>query len=453
MKIAVIGCTHAGTFAIKTILAEHPDASVTVYEKNDNISFLSCGIALYLGKQVKDPQGLFYSSPDELKKLGATVKMQHEVTNVDPEAKTIEVTNLSDHQQFEDSYDKLVVTTGSWPVIPPIKGVDNPNVYLCKNLNHAEELFQTAPSKKRIMVIGAGYIGAELAEAYSTTGHEVTLVDGVDRIMSKYFDKEFTDVVEDDYKNHGVTLALDQQVTEISGTDTVTVKTTKGTYETDMVIMCVGFKPNTSLFKGKLDMIENGALITNEYMQTSNPDIYAAGDSVAVHYNPTHSLAYIPLATNAVRQGILVGKNIETPTVKYMGTQSSSGLKLYDRTIVSTGLTMAAAKAKGVKAESVTITDNYRPEFMPSTEPVLMSLVFDPDTRQILGGALMSTYDVSQSANTLSVCIQNQNTIDDLAMVDMLFQPQFDRPFNYLNILGQAAQEQAAKLASKMPVK
>ncbi|MFD1124432.1 FAD-dependent oxidoreductase [Lentilactobacillus raoultii] len=449
MKIAVIGCTHAGTFAVKTILSEHPDAQVTVYEKNDNISFLSCGIALYLGQQVKDPQGLFYSNPEELKQLGADVRMNHDVINVDPTNKTLTVTDLSQNKQFTDTYDKLVATTGSWPIIPPIDGIDNPNVYLCKNWNHAQELFQTAPAKKRITVVGAGYIGAELAEAYSLTGHDVTLIDGAERVMSKYFDRKFTDTVEHDYQAHGVTLALNQQVTKISGKDTVTITTTKGHYETDLVIMCVGFKPNTTLFKGKLDMLENGALITNEYMQTSDPNIYAAGDSVAVHYNPTHKLAYIPLATNAVRQGILVGKNIENPTVKYMGTQSSSGLKLYNRTIVSTGLTMAAAKQQGINAQAVTMTDNYRPEFMPTTEPVLMSLVYNPENRQILGGALMSSHDVSQSANVLSVCIQNQNTIDDLAMVDMLFQPQFDRPFNYLNLLGQAAQKQLA--ATKEP--
>ncbi len=339
----------------------------------------------------------------------------------------------------------MVVTSGSWPVIPPIKGVDNPNVYLCKNWNHAQKLFETAPSKKRITIIGGGYIGAELAEAYSTTGHEVTLLDGADRVMSKYFDEQFTSVVERDFADHGVTLGLDQQVKEISGNGPVTIKTTKGTYETDLIVMSVGFRPNTDLFKGELEMTENGALITNDYMQTSNPDIFAAGDSAAVHYNPTHSLSYVPLATNAVRQGILVGKNIVKPTVKYMGTQSSSGLKLYDKTIVSTGMTMAAATQRGMNAHEVIVKDNYRPEFMPSTEPVLMSLVYDPVSRRILGGSLLSTHDVSQSANTLSVCIQNKNTIDDLAMVDMLFQPQFDRPFNYLNILAQAAQAKEAK--------
>lgn len=446
MKVTVIGCTHAGTFAIKQILADHPDAEVTVYERNDNISFLSCGIALYLGGQVADPQGLFYSSPEELQQLGADVQMAHNVLAVDAQAKTVTVEDLTTHEQTTASYDKLIMTAGSWPIVPKIPGIDSTKVKLCKNWNHAQALIEAAKTAKRITVIGAGYIGAELAEAYSTTGHQVTLIDAQDRVMPKYFDAQFTDVIEQDYRDHGVQLALGETVARFQDTaDGLTITTDQGSYDTDLAILCIGFRPNTGLLKGQVEMTPNGAILTDDYMRSSNPDIFAAGDSAAVHYNPTHKNAYIPLATNAVRQGILVGKNLTTPTVKYLGTQSSSGLALYGRTIVSTGLTLEAAKLQGVAADQVIITDNYRPEFMPTTEPVLMSLVFDPTTRRILGGALMSTYDVSQSANTLSVCIQNNNTIDDLAMVDMLFQPNFDRPFNYLNILAQAAQ---AKLAN-----
>jgi len=446
MKVTVIGCTHAGTFAIKQILADHPDAEVTVYERNDNISFLSCGIALYLGGQVADPQGLFYSNPEELHNLGANVQMSHNVLAVDPDAKTVTVEDLTTHEQATHSYDKLVMTSGSWPIVPKIPGIDSDKVKLCKNWSHAQALIEDAKTAKRITVIGAGYIGAELAEAYSTTGHEVTLIDAQDRVMPKYFDAQFTDVIEQDYRDNGVKLALGETVASFKDTaDGLTITTNQGSYDTDLAILCIGFRPNTDLLKGKVDMAQNGAIITDDYMRSSNPDIFAAGDSAAVHYNPTHKNAYIPLATNAVRQGILVGKNLTKPTVKYMGTQSSSGLALYGRTIVSTGLTLEAAKLQGVNADQVIITDNYRPEFMPTTEPVLMSLVFDPDTKRILGGALMSKYDVSQSANTLSVCIQNNNSVDDLAMVDMLFQPNFDRPFNYLNILAQAAQAKLAK--------
>ncbi|WP_125573646.1 FAD-dependent oxidoreductase [Levilactobacillus huananensis] len=446
MKVTVVGCTHAGTFAIKQILAENPEADVTVYERNDVISFLSCGIALYLGGKVADPQGLFYSSPEELTRLGANVQMSHNVLNIDPDMKTVTVENMTTHEQTTNTYDKLVMTSGSWPIVPNIPGINSPQVKLCKNWAHAQALIEDAKTAKHITVIGAGYIGAELAEAYSTTGHEVTLIDAMDRVMPKYFDSEFTDVIEQDYRDNHVQLALGETVQSFTTQNGhLTIQTDKKTYQTDLAIMCIGFRPNTDLLKGKVDMAANGAIITDDYMRSSNPDIFAAGDSAAVHYNPTHQNAYIPLATNAVRQGILVGKNLIKPTVKYMGTQSSSGLVLYGRTIVSTGLTLASAKQQGVAAEQVIVKDNYRPEFMPTTEPVLMSLVYDPESRRILGGTLMSKYDVSQSANTLSVCIQNENTIDDLAMVDMLFQPNFDRPFNYLNILAQAAQAQAEK--------
>ncbi|CAI2651832.1 NADH oxidase [Apilactobacillus kunkeei] len=445
MKVIVIGCTHAGTFAVKQILKEHPDAQVTVYERNDNISFLSCGIALYLDGKVKDPQGLFYSNPKELSDLGADVKMLHSVKSVDTDAKTIEVENLDSHDVFTDKYDKLVMTTGSRPVLPPIEGRDNKNVFFCKNWHDAQILFEKAKDHKRIAVVGAGYIGAELAEAFSNHGHETTLINSDSHVLSKYFDKKFTDKIEELYADHNVKLELGVRVQKFSGDDELTLSTGDHDIKADMAILCVGFQPNTELLTGKVDMMDNGAIITNEYMQSSNPDIFAAGDSAAVHFNPSETNEYIPLATNAVRQGILVGKNIEKPTTKYMGTQSSSGLQLYDYALVSTGMTVGMAERKGMKASSVVIEDNYRPEFMPTTEKVLMELVYDPSTRRILGGSLMSRYDISQSANTLSVLIQNKNTIDDLAMVDMLFQPNFDRPFHYLNILGQAAQAQEEK--------
>lgn len=450
MKVIVIGCTHAGTAAVNQILASNPDTEVTIYERNDNVSFLSCGIALYLGGQVADPQGLFYSSPEQLAELGATVHMQHDVTDVDTENHEITVTDLKTGASKTDHYDKLVVTTGSWPVIPPIDGIDSPNVYLCKNWTHAQNLWEAAKPAKRVIVIGGGYIGTELVEAYQKQGKEVTLIDGLPRILNKYLDKEFTDRVEQNFVDHGIKMALNQMVQGFSDDGKeVSVKTDKGSYTADMAILCVGFRPNTGLLKGKVDMNANGSIKTNDYMQTSDPDIHGAGDSVAVHYNPTQKDAYIPLATNAVRQGTLVGLNIFKPTRKYMGTQSTSGLMLFGQTIVSSGMTLEHAQAENVPAAAVTFEDNYRPEFMPTTKPVLMQLVYNPETREILGAQFMSEHDVSQSANVISVMIQNHNTIDDLGFVDMFFQPIYDRPFNYLNLLGQAAIAHAAEAVTE----
>ncbi|ANZ99667.1 NADH oxidase [Carnobacterium divergens] len=450
MKVVVVGCTHAGTAAVKTILNEHPDASVSVYERNDNVSFLSCGIALYVGGVVKDPAGLFYSSPEELASMGAEINMEHNVKNIDNENKVVLIENLKTGETFEENYDKLVMTTGSWPIIPPIDGINSENILLCKNYNQANEIIKESKNAKKIVIVGGGYIGIELVEAFAESGKQVTLVDGLDRILNKYLDAEFTSVLEHDLQERGVTLALNQTVEKFVANESgavTAVKTPVGEYEADLVILCVGFKPNTDLLKDKVEMLPNGAIVVDEYMRTSDEAIFAAGDSCAVHYNPTGGSAYIPLATNAVRMGALVGKNIVSPTVKYRGTQATSGLYLFGFNIGSTGLTENSAPHFGVEVRSVVVEDNYRPEFMPTTEKVTMKLVYEVGTNRIVGGQIMSKYDVTQSANTLSLCVQNKMTIEDLAYVDFFFQPHFDRPWNYLNILAQAAVEQERKLA------
>ncbi|EFQ54058.1 FAD-dependent oxidoreductase [Limosilactobacillus oris] len=446
MKIVIIGCTHAGTITASQVLSQHPDAEVTIYEKNDNVSFLSCGIATYLGGVAKNIDDMFYSSPEALAQLGAAVHMQHEVTAVDLQKKTLQVKDLVSGEETEDHYDKLMVTTGSWPVIPNLPGIDDPNVYLCKNYNHAQKLFEVAQNAQKVVVIGGGYIGVELVEAYSKQGKQVTLIDGNDRLLSKYYDAKYTDIVTKDFEDHQVTLALGELVAGFEPADQgVRVKTNRGSYDADIAILCIGFRPNTSLFKDQLEFNADGSIKTNAYMQTSDPDVYGAGDSVAVHYNPTNQEAYVPLATNAVRQGIIAGTNLYGNTMTYMGTQSTSGLQLYDNAMSSTGMTLESAKAAGFDADAVTFEDHYRPEFMPTNATVIGTVVWDRSNNQILGAQFMSKLDISMYANAVSVMIQNHNTIDFMAMVDMLFQPNFDRPFNFINLLGQQAVAKAVK--------
>ena len=441
MKVVVVGCTHAGTAAIKNIKALDPTIDITVYERNDNISFLSCGIALYVGGVVKNQNELFYSSPEELKQLGVNTNMRHEVLSIDYQNKTLEVRNLETDDVKTDHFDKLVIATGSWPIIPPIEGIRSENVLLSKNFNHANEIIAHASHVQKIAVVGAGYIGVELAEAFEMMGKEVVLIDAEDRIMPKYLDKEFTDRAEKAFTDHGITLALGQKVKGFTvSKDQVThISTDKETFEVDMVIMCVGFRPNTQLFKNDLDTTPNGALIVNEYMQTSNPDVYACGDCANIYYNPTKESKYIPLATNAVRMGTLVGLNIKGPNVKYVGTQGTSGIKIYNWSISSTGLTEGVAKDAGINYGTVTVTDNNRPEFMPTYDEVTLKIVFDKNSRRILGGQIISESDVTEKINTLSVCIQKEMTVEELAFVDFFFQPHFNKPWGLLNLAGLAA--------------
>ncbi len=441
MKVAVIGCTHAGTSAIVNTAKLYPDAQITVYERNDNISFLSCGIALYVGGVVKDPDGLFYSSPEKLEGLGVDTKMRHEIVSVDTDRKTLKVRNLVTSETFDDTYDKLIITTGSWPIVPKLEGIDLDNILLSKNYRHSNTIIEKARHAKHITVVGAGYIGVELVEAFQQNGKQVTLIDSADRILNKYLDREFSDQIENSFRKKGIELALGQTVTSFQGEEGRVTKviTDKGEIQTDLVILCIGFRPNTGLFKGQVDMLDNGAIVVDSYMQTSKPDVYAAGDCCSVLYNPTGKMMYIPLATNAVRMGTLVARNLVKHTTPYMGTQGTSGLKIYEHNIASTGLTEGAAKDEGLQVEAVTITDHYRPEFMPTSESVTLKVVYETETRRVIGAQVISKADLTQSINTLSVCIQNRMTIDQLAFIDFFFQPHYNKPWNFLNTAGLQA--------------
>ncbi|WP_294367061.1 FAD-dependent oxidoreductase [uncultured Clostridium sp.] len=442
MKIVIVGCTHAGTAAVVNLKELHPESEITIYEKNDNLSFLSCGIALNVGGVIKETKNLFYNSPENLAKMGVVTNMKHEVLNIDFENKTLKVKNLLNNEDFEDNYDKLVLTLGSWPIVPKFEGGDLDNILLCKNHDHAIEIIEKSKNAKNVVIIGAGYIGVELVEAFEMQGKNVTLIDAEERIMAKYLDKEFTDIAEKEFVDRGVNLVLGEKVSKFEGENGKVTKvvTNNGSYEGDLVVLCIGFAPNTKLVQGKLDTLPNGAIIIDEYMRTSKEDVFAAGDCCVVKYNPAHDTRYIPLATNAVRMGTLVARNIVEPTLKYMGTQGTSGIKIYEKCIASTGLTEEVAKATTkMNVASVELTDNYRPEFMPTYLPATIKLVFDKDTRRVIGGQIISDIDLTQFMNTLSVVIQNEMTIEELAMTDFFFQPHFNKPWSLLNAVALKA--------------
>ncbi|RDB32862.1 FAD-dependent oxidoreductase [Exiguobacterium sp. RIT594] len=448
MKVAVIGCTHAGTAAVKELTSQHEQLDITVYERNDNVSFLSCGIALHVGGVVEHAESLFYSSPDELAELGADMRLKHDVLEIDSTNQTIVAKNLVTGETVYDTYDKLIMTTGSWPIIPMLPGIELNQIELCKNYHHAQTIIKKATDAERITVVGAGYIGAELVEAFEAYGKDVTFIDSADRILNKYLDRSFTDIIENELTDRGIRLELNQTVQSFTGVDgnVTQVVTDKGTFETDLVILCVGFRPSTELLKGQIDMLPNGAIIVDDYMRTSNPNIFAAGDSCAVYYNPARTHAYIPLATNAVRMGTLVGKNLLAPTIRYQGTQGTSGLRLYDLNIASTGLTEDAAPFFGLEVTSTTVQDAYRPEFMPTAENVQLKLVYETTTHRLVGAQIISKVDLTQAMNTLSVAIQNDMTLEELAFVDFFFQPHYNKPWNLLN---QAALQGMKELTSE----
>ncbi|WP_304331988.1 FAD-dependent oxidoreductase [Brachyspira innocens] len=450
MKVIVIGCNHAGTWAAKTLKATDPNCQVVTYDRNDNISFLACGIALWVGGVVKDPKGLFYASPESLKAEGIDVYMGHEVMSIDWANKKLHVKELKTGKEFDDNYDKLILATGSWPVTPPIEGLMQEGTeYGLKKGIFFSKLFQQGqdiidelkkPEVKRVMVVGAGYIGVELIEAFKNHGKEVILMEAMPRVMANYFDKEITDEAEKRIKEAGIEMHLGETVKKFEGEDRVkTVVTDKGSYDVDMVVMSVGFKPNSELYKDYLKTLPNGAIIVDTTMKTSDENVYAIGDCAAVYSCSSKNNEYIALATNAVRMGIVAANNVLGKKVNYCGTQGSNAICVFGYNMASTGWSEETAKKKGLKVKSNFFKDAERPEFMPSYEDVLVKIIYMEDSGRIVGAQIASKHNHAEAIHAFSLAIANEMTVQDFALSDFFFLPHYNKPLSWMTMVAYTA--------------
>lgn len=441
-KIVIIGANHAGTACTNTILGNYKDHEVVVFDANSNISFLGCGMALWIGDQISGSDGLFYCDKNQLENNGAKVYMETKVSRVDYDKKVVYATR-EDGTEIEEAYDKLVLATGSLPIVPDIPGKDLKNVQLVKLFQHAQEVVDKLdqPHLKNIVVVGAGYIGVELAEAFKRKDKKVTLIDVEERSLASYYDPEFTDLMDSNLSEHGITLAYGERVQEIIGTDKAEkVVTDKNTYDADMAIFCVGFKPNNALGVDHIEMIGNGAYKVDLHQETSQKDVYAIGDCATVWDNSIDDINYIALATNAVRSGIVAGHNAAGTGLASIGVQGSNGICIYDLKMVSTGISETRAKQLGLEVLTTSFEDLQKPAFIETENPkVKIKIVYDKVTRVILGAQMASTYDMSMGIHLFSLAIQEKVTIDRLALTDIFFFPHFNQPYNYITMAALSA--------------
>ncbi len=436
-KIVVVGANHAGTCCVNTILDNYKGNEVTVFDSNSNISFLGCGMALWIGKQIDGPDGLFYSSKEKLQEKGAKIYMETRVDSIDFEKKIVYATGKNG-EKHEETYDKLVLATGSWPIEPNIPGADLENVQYVKLYQHAEEVIKKLDSDdsiKNVTVVGAGYIGVELAEAFQRWGKNTTLIDIADCCLSTYYDDVFTTKMSDVLKKNGVNLEYAQRVVKIEGTNHVEkVITDKKEIDADMVVLAVGFNPNSSLGKQNLELFKNGAYKVDLTQMTSMPDVYAIGDCATVYDNSIKDTSYIALATNAVRSGIVAAHNVCGTKLESIGVQGSNGISIYGYNMVSTGLTLKQALNNGYDADCTDFTDNQKPEFIRENQEVSIRIVYDKKTRRVLGAQIASYYDVSMGIHMFSLAVQEGVTIDKLKLLDIFFLPHFNKPYNYITM-------------------
>lgn len=441
-KIIVIGANHAGTAAVNFLTSLSKDNQVIVYDRNTNISFLGCGMALWIGNQIKGSDGLFYSSKEKLEEKGAKVHMEAEIDRIDF-AKKVVYGKFKDGSKIEESYDKLILATGSLPIVPKLKGMDLENVQQVKIFQNAQAVIEKLknPEIKNVAVIGAGYIGVELAEAFKRHNKNVVLIDAMSSSLSNYYDSDFTALMDENLKSHGINLAYNQMVKEIKGNGKVeAIVTDKGEYPCEMAVVCIGFRPNTELGKDSLETFRNGAYIVNRKQETSIKDVYAIGDCAVVYDNAIGDKNYIALATNAVRSGIVAAHNASGIELESLGVQGSNGINIYDLKMVSTGITESRAKKLGMDVEVTDFEDLQKAPFMETQNPkVKIRIVYDKKTRVIVGAQMASEHDMSMGIHLFSLAIQEKVTIDKLKLLDIFFLPHFNQPYNYITMAAISA--------------
>lgn len=446
MKVIVVGSSHGGYEAVRGILREAPDTEIQWYEKGDFVSFLSCGMQLYLEGVVKNVNDVRYETPEHARANGVSVFVHQEVTQLDPAKHEVTVHDLTHDTTRTEKYDKIVLSVGAVPATLPVPGSDLANVYAMRGRDWAMKLKAKTvdPTVQNVAVIGAGYIGVEAAEVFAKAGKHVTLIDIIPRALGLYLDQEFTDILTDTMKAHDIYPATGQSVSQFTGKDgkVTGVQTDQGDYPADLVVVTAGIRPATEWLKNTLTLDQKGLITVDDHQQTSAPDVYAVGDATLVPYAPTDGQLRIALATVARRQGRIAAKNILGEPTKMPAVSGASALSVFDYHFASVGVKAGTADALGVTAKSTFVTDTAQPAFVPveaGNTPVYFKLTYAPDSKRILGAQIMSKRDVTANINAISLAIQGKMTLDDLAYADFFFQPGFDRPWNIMNVAAQAA--------------
>lgn len=403
---------------------------------------------MYLEGVVKDVNSIRYMTAEEMEQRGVRVFTNTEITKVIPDKHEVEVLDHVSGQTRKETYDKLILSPGANPFILPVPGHELQNIETMRGRQDTIDLklHSVDPDIQNVVVVGGGYIGIEAAEAFVKAGKNVTLVDIITRPLGLYLDQEFTDILEKEMTNNGMNLAMEEKVVEFVGKDGKVSKvvTDKGEYPAELVVMSAGVRPNTAWLQGAVDMHSNGMIKTDEYMRTSAEDVFAVGDATLIQYNPGQTTVNIALATNARRQGRYAVKNLEEVNYPFPGVQGSSALRVFHYKFASTGLNDQMADRLKIETKSVLLDQDTLMDFVPANmkERMLFKLVYDPKTHAILGAQIMSKKDLTANINAISIAIQTKFTIEQLAYADFFFQPEFDTPWNLLNMAGLKALHQ-----------
>lgn len=422
MHYVIIGGDAAGMSAAMQIIRNDEQAEITVLEKGPIYSYGQCGLPYVIGGLIESTEKLIARSVDSFRlKYGIDARILHEVSSINFKQKTVCGTNYENGQPFTVPYDRLLIATGASPIVPKWEGATSENVHVVKTISDTERLIQSLDDRVQdVVIIGGGYIGLELAENIHRLHKRIRIIQRSSHI-AKMFDPDMAKHLHSEAERHGVMLTLNEQVQAI---EDGRIKTNLNTYKADLIIASIGIRPNTTFLKDTgMNMLDNGAIIVNDKMETSIPDIYAAGDCATHFHIVKQTQDYIPLGTTANKQGRIAGLNMSGKTRLFSGITGTSVMKFFDLIAASTGIIENDAKKLGIPHKTSSIQTKDIAGYYPGALPLHIKLLYHLDTGLLLGGQAIGINGAEKRIDVLATALFNKMTIEELEDLDLSYSP------------------------------
>ncbi len=434
--LVIIGGVAAGTKAASKARREKPELKITLYTDEKYISYSACGMPYYIQGIIPTEKRLLVRSPEEFKTgENIDIHLLHRVTKIMPRKNSVAVKNLETGEEFEDEYTNLLIATGSRSIVPELEGVDNSRVYKLKTIEDAIKIKEAVKTAKKAVIVGGGYIGVEMAEAFHALGIKTTIIERSSHVLGT-FDPDLAYQVQRHIGEKGVKVLTN---TDASG-ELAEIK------EADIIIMAVGVRPNVELAKeAGIEIGETGAVKVNARMQTSIPNIYAAGDCAESINRITRKPAWVPLGSTANKQGRIAAMNITGDYAEFGGILGSLVVKVFDYTASKTGLSEKEARQLGCEYEIAIVPHRDRSGYMPESRDIIIKLIAEKGTGRLLGIQAVGEGDADKRVNTVASAITANMTVSEFIHTDLTYAPPYSPAIDPLLVAAQILRNKIKK--------
>lgn len=441
MKVLIVGGVAGGASAAARLRRVSESSEIIIFEQGPYVSFANCGLPYHLSGTIKEREQLLVTSAEDLHNLlNLDVRTNQEVLAIDRANKTVNVRDLLNQRDYTESYDKLLLSPGASPIVPPLPGVDHEGVFVLHNIPELDAIVDWIKkhNPKKAVVVGGGFIGLEVAENLVELGLKVDLVEMLNQVMAPV-DYELAAEVHQHLEMHGVNLHLGDGLKGIvdGQQSPLQVNTSSGLeLATDLVILSIGVRPNSKLAKDAgLEMEPRGHIWVNNHMQTSDPDIYAVGDAVQIDSRLTGKPTFLALAGPASKQARVAADNIAGREATFKGVIGTSVVKIFDLTVAGTGLNSRQLKEAQIPFDSVTAHENNHAGYYPGAAPIQLKLLFGPQG-QVYGAQAVGTSGVDKRIDVIATAVHGKMTVYDLEELELSYAPPFGSSRDPVNVVG-----------------